>query len=433
MMRKRVKADYQTLNLMQIPNRLPLLALCVLFPVLASNPPLHSADPVRKPKPAVIDASKFATLQAAFDALPETGGVVLLPPGDFELHEPLVLTRAETRVEGAGAATHLINRNEAGAPALILNPKNRAKDKKVRLWRVQLGNLRISGNPRSGDGLHAEAIHEILLHSLSIDHNGAHGINLVNCEENPRIVHCNITYNGQAGLNIQDTHDIVVNANQFEENQDAVRCIDSFNLTMNGNNVDDHLRHGVVIENTYGSVLSGNMIEECNGTAIILDRDCYGITLSANVIAHHLAGGIELRDAWGCAVSANTFTIVHTNSIYVGPDSGRITITGNNFCNTHIGGGKDKRPPTGKTPMSTDEGTGVVLKGTADIVISGNTFSGLSTPAVTATDGCQRLLITGNLITDVNRKSPGKQPVELGDSKASLVKDNVISPSPAKP
>ena len=55
-----------------------------------------------------------------------------------------------------------------------------------------------------------------------------------------------------------------------------------------------HLGHGVIIENTYGSVVSGNMIEECQGTAIVLDRDCYGIVLSANVIAHNGAG-IDLR------------------------------------------------------------------------------------------------------------------------------------------
>ena len=60
--------------------------------------------------------------------------------------------------------------------------------------------------------------------------------------------------------------------------------------------LDDHLRDGVVIENTYGSVVAGNMIEECAGTAIVLDRDCYGITLSANVIAHETSGGIDLRD-----------------------------------------------------------------------------------------------------------------------------------------
>ena len=78
---------------------------------------------------------------------------------------------------------------------------------------------------------------------------------------------------------------------------------------MTGNGMDDHLGHGVVIENTYGSVVAGNMIEECEGTAIILDRDCYGITLCANVIAHN-GGGVDLRDAHGCAVSANTFVLL---------------------------------------------------------------------------------------------------------------------------
>ena len=129
-------------------------------------------------------------------------------------------------------------------------------------------------------------------------------------------------------------HDIVVNGNQFEENQDALRCIDAFNLCMTGNNIDDHLRHGVVIENTYGSVVSGNMIEECNGTAIILDRDCYGITLCANVIAHELEGGIDLTRRLGLRRPRQHIHLAHKFSVRVGKDSGRITISANNFCNT---------------------------------------------------------------------------------------------------
>ena len=61
-----------------------------------------------------------------------------------------------------------------------------------------------------------------------------------------------LTYNALAGLQITGCHDIVLNGCHFEENQDAIRCIDGFNLCCNGNNIDDHLRHGIVIENTYG-------------------------------------------------------------------------------------------------------------------------------------------------------------------------------------
>lgn len=369
-------------------------------------------------EPKVIDASKFASLQAAFDAIPETGGVVRLPPGTFELTTPLLLASENTRIEGAGAATHLVNKNEKGEPALILRPKDYPKKKNARIWRVQLADFRISGNQKSGDGVLAEGVNEIYLHGMSVDHNGAHGINLVDCYEDPRICDCILTYNKQAGLNILRGHDIVVNGNQFEENLDALRCIDSFNLCMNGNNLDDHLQHGVVIENTYGSVLSGNMIEECNGTAIIIDRDCYGITVSANVIAHNMGGGVDLKGAWGCAISANTFTIVKDRAVVVGPKSGRITISANNFSNSYLGGGKVKRE---------DPATGIVLQETSDITITGNTFTGLTGPAIVADAKCQRLAVTGNIMADLYRKAEEQGPALVGfPNQDVLVTNNLI-------
>lgn len=401
------------------------MRLAPLLPCLLACAGLHAADPA----PRTIDASQFPNLQAAFDAVPAAGGVVQLPPGTFEIDQPLRLKTGDTRVVGAGAATHIVNRNEAGQPALIVRPPTLDADKQARLWRVQLADFRISGQPKSGDGVFAEGVQEIYLEGLSVDHHGGHGVNLTDCFEDPRVADCIFTYNGKCGLEIVNCHDIVVNANHFEENQDALHCTDAFNLCMNGNNIDDHLRHGVVIENTYGSVVSGNMIEECNGTAIILDRDCYGITLSANVIAHHLEGGIDLRDANGCAISANTFTIAHQFSVRVGPDSGRHSITGNSFCNTHIGAGQDKRPPEGKTPMSIDEGTGILLDGAGHCAISGNSFTGLSSAAVWSTRPGRGLVITGNLAADCGRKlAPGSPWFAVEAAEGSLVKDNVSAP-----
>jgi hypothetical protein len=153
------------------------------------------------------------------------------------------------------------------------------------------------------------------------------------------------------------------------------------------------------------------MIEECQGRAIVLDRDCYGITLSANVIAHEVAGGIDLVDAHGCAISGNTFTIVKQNALRIGPASGRITVTGNNFSSSFIGDGKDKRAATDRSAA------GIVLAGTSDIAISGNLFSGLSTDAVTHSGDkpSSRVLFSGNILTDV----------KLGDEKGIVQHGNL--------
>lgn len=360
-----------------------------------------------------IDASKYSTLQEAFDAVPAAGGVVRIPPGEFVITEPLVMTRGDVLIQGSGGSSHIVNKNEVGKPALILQHTDGLKVKNAdRLWRVSVKDLRITGNPKSGHGLVANYIEEIFLQGLTISANGGDGVRLDHCYEDPRVSDCLITYNKEVGVNLLGCHDIVVSACQFEENNDALHCFDGFNLCMTGCCVDDHLRHGVVIENTYGSVVSGNMIEECNGTAIILDRDCYGITLSANVIAHDGAG-IELKDAHGCAVSANTFTIMKTNALYVGPASARITVTGNNFCNSYVGEGRIQR---GTEDIAA---AGLVLESTSSIAISGNLFASTTTKAFELKgESSSGILFSNNVLTDVESDHAKLQ--------RAIVENNVI-------
>ncbi|QDU94620.1 right-handed parallel beta-helix repeat-containing protein [Lignipirellula cremea] len=364
-----------------------------------------------------IDAANYPSLQAALDAVPAAGGLVILPPGEFEIQETLWLQTTDTTLQGSGAATHIINRNESGQPALMIGKKTHG-DKKPpgsdHLWRIRIADLRITGNEKSGHGIAARYVEEIFIHGVSISHHGGNGIHLDQAYEDPRVSDCLITYNTGVGLYLYGCHDIIVSANQFEENQDAVHCIDGYNLCMTGNNLDDHLGHGVVVENTYGSVISGNMIEECAGAAVILDRDCYGDTVSANVIAHN-GLGVDLRDAHGCAVSANTFTILKTNAVRVGPASGRITVSGNNFSNSYLGDGKLRR-------VGNDlAAAGMVVEGASDIAITGNVFASVRPQGLELKGECPRLLVSGNLFVDAENDAK-----ELPDG--SLSTGNLTSP-----
>lgn len=336
-----------------------------------------AAEPPRLPgaRP-VIEAINYPSLQAAIDAAGPQGGLVRLPPGTFDLAAPLIITCDDLHLEGAGTATVLRNVSESGQSTLAIRPPAAPDDKRARIWRVEVSNLRLVGNPKCGHGIDALQVNEVFLHGVTVTGHGGAGVRLDNCYEDPRINDCLITYNAQAGAELLGCHDIVVSGCHFEENQDAVVCRDGFNLCMSGNNLDDHLRHGVVIENTYGSIVSANMIEECQGVGIRLDRDCYGITLSANVIAHEFSGGIELLDAHGIAVTGNTFPLVWKNALYIGPESGRVTVSGNAFSDSAIGGGERKRE------ADQEPASGIVLEGTREINITGNTFSGLTTKAL---------------------------------------------------
>ncbi len=340
----------------------------------------------------VINAEKFTSLQDAINALPQEGGIIVIPPGKFVISEPLILSKSDVCLRGSGTSTEIINNNTDHLPALIICSNADSVNPEA-LWRVQLSDLRITGNKESGHGIMARKIQEIYIEGLTVTNNGQDGILMDRCEENPRVVHCNITYNKNVGLNLVGCHDIVVNGNQFEENGDALHCFDGYNLAMSGNNIDDHIKNGVVIENTYGSVVSGNMIEESNGMAIIIDRDCYGITIGSNVIAHN-GGGVRLEDAHGISISANTFTINRMHSIYFSPQSDRITVTGNNFSNSYIGEGKLKL--SGEQKVG-----GVIINGSRNILFSGNVFSGINSDrAVKIEQQPSSILFANNMLID---------------------------------
>jgi len=365
---------------------------------------------------AVIDAAAYSTIQAAIDALPDWGGVVRIPPGTFLIEQPLIIGKSDVTIEGCGTATHIKNVNSEGKAALIIQHPGGDDTPKAELWRIRLANFRITGSEKSGHGVEARRVNEIFIDGLTVSYHGGDGIGLYYCYEDPRICDSLITYNKKTGLNLVACHDIVVSSNQFEENQDAVRCTDSFNLCMTGNNLDDHLGDGVVIENTYGSVVSGNMIEECRGTAIVLDRDCYGIALSANVIAHNSSGGIDLRDAHGCVVAANAFTIMGKDALTIGPNSGRITVTGNNFSDSYTGDGKTKR-----TADDLAAG-GMVLDGAKDVTVVGNLFSSVRPKAllVQGRPG-ESVLFCDNVLVDAEADA-AKLDKSLVDNKLGLSK-----------
>ncbi len=391
------------------------LCMFLLFGAAQKESKTSGAPMVLPGSRACVEAGSFPTLQAAFDALPPEGGMVQLPPGTFEIREPLRIARPDVLLRGSGTATHIKNVNEEGKPALVVQSSSGKESRNAELWRVMLSDFRITGNEKSGNGIELRRINEVYISGVTVSYHGGDGLLLHFCYEDPRICNSLITYNKKTGVHLVGCHDIVVAANQFEENQDALVCTDSFNLCMTGNNLDDHLGNGVVIENTYGSVVSGNMIEECRGTAIVLDRDCYGITLSANVIAHNEAGGIDLRDAHGCAVSANTFTIMGDRALQIGGGSGRITVTGNNFSDSFIGDEKLKRREQDRNAA------GMVVENTSNVAVCGNLFSGLRPKAFQAKgEANQHILFSDNVLTDVESDHHALQ--------KSLVKDNLMVP-----
>ena len=71
---------------------------------------------------------------------------------------------------------------------------------------------------------------------------------------------------------------------------------------------------------------------------------------------------------------------------------------------------------------------GYHVENATHIAVTGNVFAGLDGPAVKATGKCEKVVIVGNVITDIHRRSPKDVPKEAfdisGESQA-MIESNV--------
>jgi parallel beta-helix repeat protein len=98
-------------------------------------------------EPTVVTLSAGVTsaeIQKALDALPESGGEVVLPAGVFEVHQPIVLKRDHQTLRGSGTATILRLADGANCPVIIIGEPVNHPQRTVR--HLCVGNLFIDGN-----------------------------------------------------------------------------------------------------------------------------------------------------------------------------------------------------------------------------------------------------------------------------------------------
>ncbi len=394
--------------------RMCLLRLKTLFAgTLGLMIPLLSFSSATSAQQSIIEVADYESIQDALDAAPESGGVVQLAPGSYTITSPLVVRTSDLTLRGVGPASVIINANNTGEPAFIIrsgkpNPKRKERDEA--LWRILLTDFRLLGNEKSGHGVHAVDCNELQLRSLTISEHGRDGILMERCFENARIHDCMITYNKGTGLNLNiNNHDTIVSANHFEENYDGIRSAEGFNLTMTGNNLDDHLGSALIIEKMMGSVVTGNMLEQSTGWGIVVDRDTYATTFTGNTLTNNAAGGIDLRDAHGCSISANTFSRTAQNALVIRKNSGRLTVSGNTFTNGFVGGETILGNP-GESPY----GSGITLEDTRGINIAGNTFTAVRPKALSIVGTVSHCVFSNNLLVDCESEADQLLESEVG-------------------
>ncbi len=118
-------------------NAVTILVTVIVGLCFYSNPVFGMALPFREtstnPVVETMNAGvTSAEIQTALDALPDKGGEVVLPSGEFAVTQPIVLGRSHQTLRGAGDTTVLRLASNADCPVIIIgeplnNPKHLLK------------------------------------------------------------------------------------------------------------------------------------------------------------------------------------------------------------------------------------------------------------------------------------------------------------------
>ena len=352
-----------------------------------------------------LNAGEYTSIQKAVDALPEEGGTVYIPAGVYEISGPIIVQKSDVSLIGAGTGTILINTSEDGKNTIEL-----IGTEEDPIWRVKVSDMHLKGNEKCGNAIYAKRVNEISLSDMWIDYHGKSGVYLDYCYENPRVYDNNIAYNKEMGVLLDGCHDIVVSANQMEENGIGIYGKGLYNATVTGNNIDDHIKNCIYFVSTLGSIITANMLENCLEESVILDEKCDGIVVTGNTFRQ--PGVLVLIKTHGITVTGNAFDMSKSTTIDV-RESNLITVSGN-----IITGG----------PERIDRIYGMVMNNVEDVTISGNTIvKPLEGGIYVLGDKNGYINITGNTIKSPSYKNPRMYSgILIQNTSHGIISNNIV-------
>ena len=221
------------------------------------------------PKPVIVTLSPGVTsaeIQQALDILPESGGEVVLPPGTFEVRQPIVLQRDHQTLRGSGDATVLRLADGANCPVIILgepvnNPLSTVKD-------LCVSDLFIDGNrchqQRELWQLQDEGS-EIRNNGITVQNAGDSLVERVTCAR------CRsgglVTTRNVRRLTVRDY-------TAFENEFDGLACYQTADCLFTGLYLHDNPGAGISLDLAFNHNVISNAVLTANDLGIFMRESC---------------------------------------------------------------------------------------------------------------------------------------------------------------
>lgn len=305
-----MKTHFQELMRLPAVRIAPLICLPMLLLALmiAFSPP--ACGPMMISLPATVSE---AQIQQALDILPDSGGEVRLPPGIFEITQPLILNRSYQTLRGAGESTLLHLAAGANCPVIIMGEP--ADHPKRTVKYLRLADCFIDGNRREQQ----RELWRTKGEGSEIRNNGIVVQNVRNSwVENVTCARCR-----SGGLvTTRDVRHLVVSEfNAFDNQFDGLACYQTTESLFTGLYLHDNPGAGISLDLAFNHNVVSNAVLNANDLGIFMrasrQNHFFNVTIHRS---HHfgvfMADTVERKaKGWGAAPETECADNAFTNLI----------------------------------------------------------------------------------------------------------------------
>ena len=343
-------------------------------------------EPAGMDTATTLNAADFTHLQGALEALPEAGGAIYLPTGEYHVTETAVKALPEKQhlfLYGDGRGSVLVNDNTDGQPLLRLVGV-------VGSWwpdlKITVRDLTFVGNHASGDALIMDYPNDALVDACAFTGHGGAALRLGPQGTNVTVRDCWMR-DCRHALRAENIHHLSFHGNQTRSLQDGQEQAEHVFLGWECREVrivSNHLAYGhaqaIILDGTAQHVIANNTIEgfavgiEARGKGETNPPDhCRDIVISGNYL--HADTGVLLQgQCRGFAITGNTFinNPVAAVKAVAAATGGAHAITGN-VIRKSVYDGEYVRT------ASREQG-GIELGEAPGCVVTGNVLDGVTNP-----------------------------------------------------
>jgi hypothetical protein len=309
--------------------------LCVCLLVFSTAGLIAPQIPALKPVVVTLPAGvTSAEIQQALDRLPADGGEAVLPPGTFDVGQPIVLRRDHQTLRGSGDATVLRLADGANCPVIILgepinHPQRTVNDLHVsglfidgnrHRQRRELWQLRGEGSQIRNNGITVQNVSNSVVEHVTCARCRSGGL---------------VTTRGVRGLTVQDL-------TAFDNEFDGLACYQTTDCLFTKLYLHDNPGAGISLDLAFNHNVISNAVLTANDLGIFMraSRDNQFHNISIFSSRHY---GVYMADAgkltsrgWQPAPRTACVDNSFTNLIANNCGSAAIRINNTSTCTNNV-------------------------------------------------------------------------------------------------